>query len=192
MCKDIEFTVVKRVRAFVAIFLAFLMLSFSVKGDELVTYFEYKGGYEVQQRDGFTVFIDAEFTEVSSELSIFKKKYLSVESMGLVQVKFFEQIEKVEGSEVVPFKPALTALIMANIPLELEYIEMFDTSLDAGFFVAKGDVLEGGLITFHGFTKPVLGKRFKKTIHIRFNGEFMSSRLGHMGGETLQQFLILE
>lgn len=189
MCKDKGIAVLKKVRSLVAIFLVF---SFSVKGDELATYFEFKGGYEVQHRDGYTVFIDEEFTEVSSELSIYKKEYLSIESMDLVQEKFFEQINKVEGSEVVPFKPALTALIMASIPLDLEHGEIFDTSLDAGYFVAKGDVLDGGLITFHGFTEPVLGRRFKKTIHVRFSGEFMSSRLGQMGGETLEQFLILE
>ena len=192
MCKDKDLTVAKRIRSFLYLCLIIPLLSFSVNGSELATYFKYKGGYKVQQRDGFTVFIDKEFTEVSSELSVYKKEYLSNETTSLVQKKFFEQIDKIDGSEVVPFKPALTALIMANIPLDTEDGVIFDTSLDAGYFIAKEDVLDGGLITFHGFTEPVLGKRFKKTIHVRFNGKFMSSRLGHMGDETLQEFLILE
>lgn len=172
------------------ILLLVVLASISSIATELSSYLEYLGGYEIVKKDSYEVIIQNEFTEISADIGDFKKDYLDSDSNNQLLDVYLPYVKTKKKMDLVPFKPTLTAFLMANIPLDIDGVEMFDSSLDVGYFFAKDQTLEGGVIVFHGYTPEVMGVRFLKTIHVTFNGEFITSRLANLTPGMLEDYFL--
>jgi len=155
---------------------------------ELTDFSLFKGGYEVVKKNGYSLLIDEKFEEVSGDLGTFKETYLKGDGVDELLSKYIKQGEK--KYEIVAFKPTLTALLIANIPLNIKRAELLDSSLDVGFFLAKDGVLVGGIVQFHAFSGVLLGSRFHKVVRLEFDGDFISERLQNIPEETLPNYFI--
>jgi len=155
---------------------------------ELSEFSKFKGGYEVVNKNGYVLLIDDNFLEIDGDLNNFKKNYLSSDDGDSLVSKYVESVDK--KKEVVPFKPALTALLIANIPLNIPKAELLDSSLDVGFFIAENGVLIGGIVQFHAFSGVYMGSRFHKVVRLEFSGDFISERLQNIPEETLPNYFL--
>ena len=154
---------------------------------QLSTYYTYAGGYDIIVGNGYNVYVSEQFEKVSVDIS----DYVENEYDGVIDVReTFISAKRSEKMDIVPFKPALVALIVAGVKLDVEGIDFYDGSIDLGLFVAEQGMLKGGMVVIKGFTRPILDARFAKTIIVEFDELFMSKQLSSMDENSLNEFLI--
>jgi hypothetical protein len=172
----------------IKIFLFFCGVSFCSFGTELSEFSKFKGGYIQVVKQNYVLIIDKNFTEGDADSAKFKKLYYANDVQDLIVSRFIASNEK--KREIIPFKPTLTALLIANIPINIDDVELLDSSLDVGFFVAEDGVLVGGVVQFHAFSGVFMGSRFHKVVRLEFNGDYISERLQNIPEETLPDYFV--
>jgi len=135
----------------------------------------YFKGYNVAKKDGYSLISSRVFDDIGVDSALWIKNNVMDGEGDENVIKWISYTRK--RFIVDMYDASLAPVLIERVPLDFDKIEKIRTNSDVVFVVRQGDVIMGGLIILHCFSKQSLGSYFHQSRYLEFSGKMMKQLL---------------
>jgi hypothetical protein len=152
------------------LFIILILTNITTYAAEFSDYMYFKG-YEVESKVGYSIISSYGFQDIGTDSALWIKDNVIDGDGDQNVVKWIAHTRK--RFTVDMYDASLAPILIERVPLNFNKIEKIRTNSDVVFVVRQGEVIMGGLIILHCFSKKSLGTYFYQSRYLEFSGQMM-------------------